>query len=61
MPVVSSVNPAQPPEQSVVSTSDALNALAKHCLGLFALAFEGVLVEIADLQERLAALEAARG
>lgn len=58
-------NRLEPPERPVtgntVSTEQALKALAQHCPGLFALAFEGFLVELADLRERLAALEAARG
>lgn len=46
---------------NVLSTERALEALARHCPGLFALIFEGLLVELADVQERLAALEEARG
>lgn len=50
-----------PANGNVLSTEQAVRALAQHCPGLFALAFAGALVEIADLRERLAVLEAARG
>ncbi|MGE3712320.1 MAG: hypothetical protein AB7G35_21955 [Hyphomicrobiaceae bacterium] len=43
-----------------MSTEQALEALARHCPGLFALAFEGLMVELADVRERLVVLEAAR-
>ncbi len=45
---------------NVLSTEQALEALARHCPGLFTLAFEGLLVELADVRERLKALEVGR-
>ena len=51
--------PGVPANGNVLSTEQALEALARHCPGLFALIFEGLLVELADVEKRIAALEAA--